>query len=114
MRNTSEANNIVISGLELSSGDEVVIWDQNHTTLNTAWDVRAEMYGFKVIRVSTPDHPDTAEDLIKPFRDTMTSRTKIIGFSDTSNLSGVRLPAKELCAIARNAGVLSILDGWTA
>lgn len=111
VRNTSEANNIAINGLQLSEGDEVVIWDQNHTTLNTAWDVRAEMYGFKVIRVGTPVHPDTPDDLIKPFKEAITSRTKVIGFSDTSNISGVRLPAKELCTIARNAGILTVVDG---
>jgi len=111
VRNTSEANNTVINGLHLSKGDEVVIWDQNHTTLNTAWDVRAEMYGFKVIRISTPDHPDTSEDLIKPFTEAFTSRTIVIGFSDTSNISGVRLPAKEICMMARNAGILTVVDG---
>ena len=32
VRNTSEANNIINNGLELSADDEVVIWDQNHPT----------------------------------------------------------------------------------
>ena len=32
VRNTSEANNIINNGLPLTTGDEVVVWDQNHPT----------------------------------------------------------------------------------
>ena len=38
VRNTSEANNIVNSGLELERGDEVLLWNQNHPTNNVAWE----------------------------------------------------------------------------
>ncbi len=41
VRNTSEANNFIVNGVELKSGDEVVVFDQNHPTNNVAWDVRA-------------------------------------------------------------------------
>ena len=41
VRNTSEANNVVNNGISLRSGDEIVLWDQNHPTNNVAWDVRA-------------------------------------------------------------------------
>ena len=37
-RNTSEGNNTVINGLTFNSGDQVVIWDENHPTANIAWD----------------------------------------------------------------------------
>ena len=29
-RNTSESNNIIAQGLSLKSGDEILLWDQNH------------------------------------------------------------------------------------
>ena len=53
-RNTSEANNIVIGGLDLGEGDDDVLWDQNHPANNVAWDVRARRFGFSVRRVTTP------------------------------------------------------------
>jgi selenocysteine lyase/cysteine desulfurase len=110
-RNTSEGNNTVVNGLDLGPGDEVVIWDQNHPTANIAWDVRAERLGFTVTRVSTPPEPATADDLAKPFRDAMGSSTRIVAFSHISNTSGVALPAKELCRLARAAGILTLVDG---
>src|SRR5262249_26407706 len=50
VRNTSEGNNVIVNGLGLKAGDEVVIFDQNHPTNNIAWDVRAARIGFTVKR----------------------------------------------------------------
>jgi selenocysteine lyase/cysteine desulfurase len=110
-RNTSEGNNTVINGLPLGVGDEVVIWDQNHPTNNIAWDVRAERYGYTVKRVSTPPSPSTAEELLMPFRNAITDRTRVLAFSHVSNISGVALPAKALCSLAQERGVLTLVDG---
>jgi isopenicillin-N epimerase len=110
-RNTSEGNNTVINGLDLGRGDEVVIWDQNHPTANVAWDVRAERYGYTVKRVATPPSPDNVDELIQPFADVITSNTRALAFSHFSNVSGVALPAKRLCAIARERGILTLVDG---
>ena len=111
VRNTSEGNNFVINGVTLGKNDEVIIWDQNHPTANVAFDVRAERYGYNVIRVKTPEKPENPNDLFKPFVDAMTSRTKVLAFSHVSNVSGIRIPAKELCSIARKNGILSLVDG---
>jgi selenocysteine lyase/cysteine desulfurase len=111
VRNTSEGNNIVINGLRLGEGDEVAYWDQNHPTANIAWDVRAERYGYRVVRVQTPENPKDSEDLMKPFEQAITSRTKVLCFSHVSNISGIRLPAKELCQLARSKGILTLIDG---
>ena len=58
-RNTSESNNTVVNGLTLGPGDEVVIWNQNHPTNNTSWEVRAERMGFTVKKVATPPSPQS-------------------------------------------------------
>jgi len=110
-RNTSEGNNIVIGGLTFKPGDEVVIWDENHPTANIAWDVRAERYGFEVKRVKVPSKFERSEELIHPFREALSGRTRILCFSHLSNLSGVALPAREICRMARERGVLTHIDG---
>jgi isopenicillin-N epimerase len=110
-RNTSEGNNTVINGLTLGSGDEVVIWDQNHPTNNVSWDVRAERYGFTVVRASTPPAPRSGEELVQAFAQKLNSRTRVLSFSHVSNTTGVGVPAKELCSMARDRGVLTLVDG---
>lgn len=111
VRNTSEGNNFVINGLTLAKNDEVVIWDQNHPTANVAFDVRAQRYGYRVIRVKTPESPESPAELIKPFVEAMTPRTKLLAFSHVSNVSGIRIAADELCKMAREKGILTLVDG---
>lgn len=110
VRNTSEANNVIVAGLDLKPGDEVVIWDQNHPTNNVAWDVRAARFGFTVKRVSLPDLTD-AEEILKTFRATLTAKTKVLSFTDASNNNGLKLPTKELCRMARERGIYTHVDG---
>lgn len=110
-RNTSESNNTVVNGLTLGAGDEVVIWDQNHPTNNTSWEVRAERMGFSVKKVATPPSPQSPEELVSVFADALSARTKVLSFTHVSNVSGVELPAKELCRMARERGILTLVDG---
>lgn len=110
-RNTSEGNNSVVNGLDLGPGDEVVIWDQNHPTNNISWDIRARRWGFSVRRVSTPPLPGSPGDLVAPFLEALTAGTRVLAFSHLSNVSGVALPAEELCRIARERGILTLVDG---
>ncbi len=110
-RNTSESNNTVLNGLELGNGDEVVIWDQNHPTNNVSWDVRAERWGYAVKRVTTPPAPSTADELIAAFEAAITPRTRVLAFSHISNVSGVALPARTLCRMARERGIVTLVDG---
>lgn len=110
-RNTSEGNNIVISGLSFKPGDEVVIWDENHPTANIAWDIRAQRYGFSVKKVKVPPVISEKSELILPFQKAINKRTRVLCFSHVSNVSGVALPAAQLCKMARERGVLSHVDG---
>ncbi len=110
-RNTSEGNNTIVGGLSLGAGDDVVIWDQNHPTNNVAWDVRADRYGFRVIRASTPPDPESDEELLQSFRQAVTPNTRAMAFSHVSNISGVALPARRLCQLGRERGIFTLVDG---
>ena len=111
VRNTSEANNIINNGVDLGPGDEVVIWDQNHPTNNVAWAVRAQRRGFAVRAVTVPPDPSGPDDLIEPFRRALTPRTRVLALTHASNVSGILLPVRELCAIARRSGIHVHVDG---
>lgn len=111
VRNTSEANNTVNAGARLSPGDEIVLWDQNHPTNNVAWDVRAARFGFAVKRVSVPSRPSGPGELAAPFVEALSGRTRVLAVTHVSNVSGVRLPVRELAAEARRRGVHFHVDG---
>jgi selenocysteine lyase/cysteine desulfurase len=111
VRNTSEANNTVNNGLALKPGDEVVVWDQNHPTNNVAWDVRAARFGLRVRRVRTPEAPADAGQLVQVFADAFGPRTRVLAVTHASNVSGLRLPVRELCEAAHRRGVFVHVDG---
>jgi selenocysteine lyase/cysteine desulfurase len=111
VRNTSEANNAINNGLPLKPGDEVVLWDQNHPTNNVAWDVRQARFGITVKRVSTPQAPSGIDELISVFERAFTPKTRVLSITHVSNVSGIRLPAKQLGEVARKRGIYFHVDG---
>ncbi len=111
VRNATEANNIVVGGMPLKPGDEVVVVDQNHASNNVAWDVRAGRFGFTVKRVSFPTPPASVAEVVETMTKAMSDRTRVLAFSDISNNSGLRMPAAELGRIARARGIYLHIDG---
>jgi selenocysteine lyase/cysteine desulfurase len=111
VRNTSEANNTINNGLSLKSGDEVVLWDQNHPTNNVAWDVRAARFGLNVKRIATPANSTELTQLIQVFTDAFTPRTRVLALTHVSNVSGLKLPVRELCQAAHRRGIWVHVDG---
>jgi selenocysteine lyase/cysteine desulfurase len=111
VRNTTEANNVIVGGIPLGAGDDVVLWNQNHQTNNVAWDVRAARYGFTIRRVTVPPAPTAPAEILEAFVRELTPRTRVLSFSDVSNMSGIRPPAAELCRIGRERGIHVHVDG---
>jgi len=110
-RNTSEGNNYVSSGLALGPEDEVIVYADNHPTNLTAWREKAKRFGFTVTTVPTVSpHPGT-QAYVDMFAKAITPKTRLIGFTHLSSNSGDLFPAKEICAMARSRGVLTLLDG---
>jgi len=111
VRNASEANNIVVGGLDLKAGDEVVLVDQNHPTNNVAWDVRAARFGFTVRRASFPAPPESAAEVLETMTRALTPQTRVLAFTDVSANTGLRMPTAALCRIGRERGIYVHVDG---
>lgn len=113
VRNTSEANNIVVQGMALAAGDEVLLWDQNHPSNGVAWDVQAQRSGFTTRRLSVPDSVTTGDELVDLFVQAISPRTRLVSFTHISNVSGLRLPAARICRAlhARNPALHVHVDG---
>jgi isopenicillin-N epimerase len=111
VRNTSEANNIINAGIDLQAGDEVVIWEQNHPTNHVAWAVRAERYGVVVKTVAVPDQPTSIDELVAPFERAIGPRTRVLTVTHVSNVSGLKLPIKELARLCKSRGIHFHVDG---
>src|SRR5579859_5907237 len=111
VRNATEANSYIANGVDLKAGDEVLITDQEHPGGEHPWDLRAKRYGIVVKKVTLPKPVPNAASVLNLFGDAITPKTRVIFFSHITTLTGVVLPAKELCALARSKGILSAVDG---
>src|SRR5437588_8955577 len=111
VRNATEANNVVCNGLDLQPGDEVLLTDQEHPGGRCCWEQKAARYGIKLNFVTLPKPPASADEVVERFRRALTPRTRVLAFSHVTTVTGLILPAKELCRLARERGVLSHMDG---
>jgi isopenicillin-N epimerase len=110
-RNTSEANNLVSSGLQLGTGDEVVVFADNHPSNLAAWRQKSQRFGFGVVEVDvTTPHPGSPAYL-DVFTRALTPRTRVLAVTHVTNTIGDMLPVTELCRVARDRGLLSVVDG---
>ncbi|MDH5345698.1 MAG: aminotransferase class V-fold PLP-dependent enzyme, partial [Gammaproteobacteria bacterium] len=101
VRNTSEANNVIVQGLPLGAGDEVVLWDQNHPSNLVAWEVQAARAGATVRRFSVPVETGSIDQAVDIFVNAVGDRTKVVSFTHISNVTGFRTPVAEICAAVR-------------
>jgi isopenicillin-N epimerase len=111
LRNATEANSYVGNGVDLKTGDEVLMTDQEHPGGEMPWHLRAKRYGIVVKKVTLPKPVESPAQVLNLFNDAITPRTRVMFFSHISTVTGVVLPAKELCALARSKGILSAVDG---
>ena len=107
-RNATDGHNIVLQGLRWRSGDELLISDQEHPALSHPAAYFADRGG-PAVRVFTIE--SHAQATLENVRAALSPRTRLIAFSHVSCESGIRLPAKEICQLARERGARVLLDG---
>src|SRR5437764_3521013 len=91
--------------------DEVLMTDQEHPGGEHPWNLRAKRYGIVVKKITLPKPVPNAAAVMNLINDAITPRTRVLFFSHITTVTGVVLPAKELCALARSKGIISAVDG---
>ena len=110
-RNTSEGSNIVVHGVDLKPGDEVVVTAHNHPSNNDSWKVRARRDGFTVKTAAVSVPAVSADDLIAGIEREITPRTKVIAITHVTSTTGILYPARQITELARKRGIWLHLDG---
>jgi selenocysteine lyase/cysteine desulfurase len=111
VRNATEGNNVVCNGLDLKAGDEVLLTDQEHPGGRCCWEQKAARFGIKLNQVALPRPPASADEIVGRFADALTPQTRVVAFSHITSPTGLVLPVKEICQLARKRDVLTTVDG---
>lgn len=102
----AESLHIVTDGLEWNAGDEIITSDEE--VLYMPLYRLTQDHGVVILKMRFAY--DT-EELLSRFAGLLTPRTRLVWFSDTTNKSGIHIPAREICDLAHQKGALVMLDG---
>ena len=110
-RNTTESMNIIIQGIKLDKGDEILRTNLEYPNIIQALDMRERRFGTKVRIVDVPIHPKNQQEIVDKIISAVNKKTKVILISHMVFLNGQVFPVKEVCAKARELGLETIVDG---
>jgi len=109
--NTTFGVNVVARSLQLGPGDEVLMPDHEYGACERAWAYMSRNRGFRLVRQAVALPLTTNEAIVEQVWAGVTDRTKVLYLSHITSPTAVRLPVEALCARARAAGILSVVDG---
>ena len=109
-RGTTESINLVAQSWgqsNLNAGDTILLTEMEHHSNLVPWQILAKRIGAKLEFI-----PVTGDNGLLDLSDidAKLDRAKLLSFTHFSNTMGTINPAKELCQMARKAGVVSLVD----
>lgn len=110
-RNASESLEILLMGLDLKAGDEILTTTQDYPRMLTTLKQRELREGLKVNLIKIPLAPSNVDDIATAFERAVTPKTKLILACHQINLTGQILPIRKICEMARVKGIETIVDG---
>jgi len=110
-KGTTDGINTVASGMAkgmVKAGDEIIISAIEHHSNIVPWQMLCEQTGaqLKVIPMN-----DKGELILEEYRKLLNEKTRMVAFNHISNALGTINPAKEMIALAHEAGALTLVDG---
>jgi selenocysteine lyase/cysteine desulfurase len=113
-RGTGEGLAMIAAGLDLANGDEVVTTTQEHPAALSPWLFLARRRGVVVKQVDIPVTVTSPEQIVALISAACTDRTRVLAFSHIQYGDGAVLPVRELCQLARQRNIVSVVDGAQA
>ncbi len=110
-RGTTEGINLIAAtwgAANLRPGDEVILTIAEHNSNLMPWTRAAKHAGALVRIVDVDDEGRLRLDQLKQM---ISAKTRLLAFSHVSNVLGLVNPAREICALARQAGARVAIDG---
>jgi len=109
-RNTTEALETVIFGMDLKPGDEVLTTNQDYPSMMKAWRQREKRDGIQLKTVSIPVPPEDIQQITEIFQKAITPKTKLIMISHIIFMTGQIMPVRKICDMAHEFNIEVIVD----
>ncbi len=109
--NPSYAINIITKSLKLNPGDEILSTDLEYGAMDKTWHHYCKQTGAKYIRQHISLPLTSKEQILADFRKGLTPKTKVVFLGQITSATALILPVKEICEMAKEKGLLTIVDG---
>ncbi len=109
--NGTTAMNIIARSLWAGPGDEVLTSDHEHGGIDRLWRFMQQKLGFTYVKRRIPLPVTTHAEFVEHFWAGVTPRTKVILLSQLTSPTSLVFPVAEICARARRAGIVTVIDG---
>ena len=110
-RNASESLEIILMGMDLKTGDEILTTTQDYPRMLTTLRQREQREGLILKMIKVPIAPQHLDDITAEFEKAITPKTKVILISHVINITGQIMPVKAITALAKSKGIEVIIDG---
>lgn len=110
-RNTTEALDNVIFGLDLERGDEVVLTKQDYPNMINAWKQREKRDGIVLKWVDLELPTESDEYLVQKYSEQFSPRTKLVQVNHVINWTGHINPVRKIADKAHAQGIEVLIDG---
>lgn len=110
-RNASESLEIVLMGLDLRPGDEVLTTTQDYPRMLTTLRQRELREGIVLKMVKMPMVPKDMSEITRAFEQGITKKTRVMLVSHVVNITGQITPVRAICELGRSRGIEVIVDG---
>jgi isopenicillin-N epimerase len=112
--NVTAGMSYLAAGIQVEPGSEILISDQEHPGGQSPWLNAAKRHGATLKKVTLPKPANSPGEVLDLVKAAFTPNTKVLAISHLITGSGAIIPAKEICAAARERGIFTILDGAQA
>ena len=102
---------LVARGLDLQPGDEILAGSHERPAVLGTWRTEAVRHGWRLVELPQPGAPESPAAIVGRYAGAITPRTRVLLVSHVQCTDGTLMPLRELCALARANGALSIVDG---
>ncbi len=109
--NPTYAINIIAKSLNLEPGDEVLSTNLEYGAMDRTWDYYCKKRLAKYKRQDITLPIQSKEAFLEEFWKGHTHKTRVIFISHITSSTALKLPVEEICARAKELGLLTIVDG---
>ncbi|MCL4860918.1 MAG: aminotransferase class V-fold PLP-dependent enzyme [Caldilineaceae bacterium] len=109
--NATHGVNIVARSLKLKPGDEVLTTDHEYGAVNNTWRFNCEKQGARYINQPIPTPIQDPQAVVDQLWAGVTERTRVISLSHITSPTALIFPVAEVCRRAREAGIITVIDG---